>query len=297
MSSAASRSGPDSDHDSASESPDHGHTTGIDMTDHVLTRIGLEFEPRGEGWRFSIPSDPVLFDPDGHVNFGVLGVFLDMAASQPPEMHERGHFVHADITIHRLRRPEPGGRLYATAWTARMGRRSGVIEMDLHDSAGTHVARSVQEVVFPGGSPPLPSSDGTDARTEFFSRLVGECTLDRPLNDAVGIIRDDDPNGPRWSIPLLGSNRNGFGGLHGGVATALVDAAAAGAVAHATGKSARTTSAAVRYLLPSMVGPFQAVPEVIRTDSGSAQVVVRVHDTGADNRMTILADVAVELTE
>lgn len=266
-----------------------GHDRGVDISGHVLVRLGVQMDHLGDGWRFRLPLRPVLLDDDGHVAFGVLGVLLDLAASQPPAMVERGHFVHADITIHRLRPPEDGDLVVSTV-AARMGKRSGVLELELHDGAGVHVARSVQEVVFLDDVK-VPLAQGVAARAAFFSQLVGECTLDRPFLETVGVAHDDEAGGrPRWTIPLLDRNRNGYGGLHGGVATALVDAAAAGIVAEATGRPARTRSAAVRYLAPSVAGPISAHPEVLHLDDATGATVVAVRVRDAEGRTTIVAD-------
>lgn len=283
--STASRATPEP----GTSSPGSAHDRGVDISGHVLARIGVELDQLGDGWRFRLPVRPVLLDGDGHVSFGVLGVFLDLAASQAPAMAERGHFVHADITLHRLRAPR-GRDLVVSAEATRMGKRTGILELELHDDEGVHVARSVQEVVFLD-SVQMPAAVGLAARAAFFAQLVGECTLDRPLLEVVQVTRDDGPDGtPRWVIPLIDSNRNGYGGLHGGVATALVDAAAAGALADVAGRPARTTSAALRYLAPSTVGPIAAHPQVLHLDdaTGTAVVAVRVRD--AEGRTTIVAD-------
>lgn len=282
--------------DDAASSPETGlkHDAGVELEAHALARIGVQIDSLGDGFRFRLPVAPQLLDADGHVSFGVLGVFLDLAASQPPEMFERGHFVHADIAIHRLN-PPVGDQMLAVAQATRMGRRSGVIEVELVDELGTHIARSIQEVVFPSGMPQPTPQLREEGREAFFSRLTGTCTLETSLEDLVQVARGDGPGDPHWTIPLLPGNRNGYGGLHGGVATVLVDVAASGAVAEVAGRPARTVSAAVRYLVPSRVGPMVARPTVLRVDeaTGTAVVVVRVED--AEGRTTIVADAHVAL--
>lgn len=278
--------------DSAEERLSHDRP--VELSQHALARIGVQLDSLGDGWRFRLPVAPQLLDDDGHVSFGVLGVFLDLAASQAPEMHERGHFVHADITIHRLDRPR-GEQLIASARAARMGKRSGIIEIELHDEHGTHVARSVQEVVFPGGLPDPTPQAREQSRQAFFSQLVGRCTLEGSLEEHVQVARSDEPGAPSWTIPLLERNRNGYGGLHGGVATVLVDVAASGAVAEASGRAARTLSAAVRYLSPSRQGPIVARPAVLRVDEATGTAVVAVCVEDAKGRTTIIADVHVAL--
>src|SRR5690606_13755141 len=71
---------------------------------------------------------------------------------------------------------------------------------------------------------------------------------------------------------------SGRRGLHGGVATTFVDAAAAGAVGQARGGPARTVSAAVRYLRPALHGPFTVTPEILHDDGRVAVVRTPVLD-------------------
>lgn len=265
---------------------------GHDMAGHVLAQLGLQFHYEGDHRRTELAIDPVLLDPDGHLNFGVLGIVMDMASSEPVAMQATGPFVHADITAHRLRAPR--GRTLITRSTAvRVGRRSGVVAIDLVDDLGTHVARSTQEIVFPGGRNAEPDeAQRQEMRSRFFDRFVGPCSLPGPLYEILEITGGE---GPEMWIPLLDASRNGFGGLHGGVATAVVDAAAVAAV-ESIGHRGRTLTAAVRYLLPSLVGPFRATPTVVGVQGSTAVVVVEVRDTGADDRLTILADVHVDVS-
>jgi uncharacterized protein (TIGR00369 family) len=265
------------------------------MSEHVLGRIGLHISS-GEGPpRFDLHLGPIVLDPDGQVNFGVLGVYLDMAASQATGVPKNRPWVHADITVHRLASPV-GRVLTSSARAARMGGRSGVIEIDVHDEVGTHVARSVQETVFTGPPRQPTQASGAD-RARLYALLHGDCSLDAPLYEVLNLTGHVDEHGSRyWTLPLHDLNRNGFGGLHGGSATALIDAAAAGLVAGEAGRVARTISAAVRYLAPGMVGPFRANPRVVARFGDTSLVVVEVRDTGADDKLTILADVHVTST-
>lgn len=269
----------------------------FDVSRHVLGQLGLRLREDADGERhIDLELAGVHLGGDGHVDFGVLGVFLDLAASQPPEMRRVGPWLHADITIHRLRPPR-GSRLRTAPRMVRMGRRTGIVEIEVHDDAGTHVARSVQELVFPqGASTTEVHDDGGEAREAFLRAFRGTCRLAGPLPEVLAIARGVDDDGRAgWSLPLSDLARNGFGGLHGGVATSLVDTAAADAVRERTGAAARTLHAAVRYLAPGREGPFLAVPRVVGLDGSVATVVVEVRDTGADGRLIILADAVVAL--
>ncbi len=254
-----------------------------DVRRHVLGRLGLSFD---EGRRsVRLPDEPVLLDADGHVNFGVLGVLLDMGSSGALAGEEFSPWVHADITVHRLR--PPVGGLAASARTLRRGKRTGVVELDVHDGSGALVAASTQQITFLG-PPPEPASDMTARHSAFQSMFDGRCHLTEPLPEYLGIRQDGEGT---WAMDHGPDRTNGMSGLHGGVATTFIDAAAAGAVARARGGPARTVSAAVRYLRPALHGPFTVTPQVLHDDAGVAVVRTPVLDT--EGTLVISADVHV----
>lgn len=266
------------------------------MAGHVLGQIGIhaveENDPCGPGMHLHLA--PQLLEDDGHVDFGVLGVFLDMACSQAGL---NGRFLHADISVHRIDRPQ-GEKLFVDARIARRGGRSAVVHIDVHDDLGVRVAYSCQQIRLSGSAPegqPQEQQIAAAMRRAFLGRFNGVCTLQGRLHDRLELrAAVGDDGGPVWTMPLTPSSRNGFGGLHGGVAFALVGDAAAGAAAQEFG-SAKTTSALLRYLAPGLVGPFRAVPLVMPQADGDAFVRVEVFDEGADDLLIILGEVHVVL--
>jgi uncharacterized protein (TIGR00369 family) len=254
-----------------------------DVHRHVLGRLGLSFD---EGRRsVRLPDEPVLLDVDGHVNFGVLGVLLDMGSSGAFSGEEFSPWVHADITVHRLRPPQGG--MAAVARTLRRGKRTGVVELDVHDTSGSLVAASTQQIAFLG-PPPEPDPDMTARHSAFQSMFDGRCHLDQPLPEYLGIRQEGDGT---WAMDHGPDRTNGMSGLHGGVATTFIDTAAAGAVGLARGRPARTVSAAVRYLRPALHGPFTVAPQVLHDGGGIA--VVRTPVLDAEGTLVISADVHV----
>ncbi len=260
-------------------------------TDHLLSRIGLAIVEDGPGRALTMDPAPVLLDGAGHLSFGALGMLFDLASSTAHGPSQMRPFVHADITINRLR--PPIGAVYATARLAREGKRTGVVEIDLRDRTGALVATSTQEVVYrdppPGSGIGLGPEDVQRMRKMFQERFDGTCRLDRPLEETLGIEEIDGG----WQIPPGLDRTNGFGGMHGGTAITVVDVAASQSVAQRWGRPARTLSAAVRYLSPARVGPFVARPEILVDDDAVAVVRVPVLDSGQDDRLVILADVHV----
>lgn len=266
------------------DAPRAQHDPIMDTANHVLARVGLGFGDDGAGPRVRLePSAPIV-DASGRLEFGVLGILFDMASSTALAAETFRPFVHADITVHRLAAPK--GAMLATASMVREGKRTGIAEIDLHDEAGTRVAYSTQEIVFKGPAPER-TPEMERMRDGFRSMFDGVCRLDSPLPTTLGIT---EPEPGTWAMSLGPDRTNGFGGLHGGVATTLIDVAASSLAAARWGRPAATVSAAVRYLSPGMVGPFHVRPELL-VDGGTAAVLrVPVVDTGADGRTIILAD-------
>ncbi|HET7719788.1 MAG TPA: S1C family serine protease [Acidimicrobiales bacterium] len=85
---------------------------------------------------------------------------------------------------------------------------------------------------FLGPAPEL-TADGTRRRAAFESMFDGRCRLEQPLAVELG-VHESTPG--TWSMAHGPDRTNGLSGLHGGVATTLVDAAAAGVVAAARGR-------------------------------------------------------------
>lgn len=265
------------------------------MDGHVLSQIGLHAvgpdDPCGSGLHLHLA--PVLLEPDGHIDFGVLGVFLDLASSQAGVMRP---FLHADISIHRIGRPR-GEKLFVDVRSLRSGGRTSIVQIEAFDELGTRVADSSQQLVFmkqppaddvtPEGTP----ADRDAMHRRFMARFDGSCTLAGRLHDIIGITVGHDHEGtPFWTMPIGPSSRNGFGGLHGGVAFDLVTEAAVGGATALVG-SVDAHGALLRYLAPAMVGPFRAVPTVMTQDDGSVFARVEVFDDGSDALLCILGEV------
>ena len=254
---------------------------------HVLAKVGLRFADDGGGSVVTLDPAPVLLGADGHLSFGALGILFDLASSTALDRASFRPFVHADISVHRLH--PATGPLVATPRVLRQGGRTGVVEIELRDRAGTVVATSSQEIVFKGDARE-PTPEMVKLRNGFQSMFDGTCRLTQPLETELGIVQQTPGV---WSLAQRRDRTNGFGGLHGGTAITLVDVAASGTMTDRWEAPAQTLSASVRYLAPAMVGPFLAEPAVW-ADAGSHAVVrVPVVDAGADDRLVIVAEVHV----
>ncbi|HET6948854.1 MAG TPA: hotdog domain-containing protein [Acidimicrobiales bacterium] len=260
------------------------------MSEHVLGRIGVHAGDEMCTPGLHLHLAPMLFDPDGHVSFGVLGMFLDLASTQPEGLSLDRPFVHGDLSVQRLARPR-GQVLRIRGSAARVGRRTAVVEIELVDEHDVLVAYSTQHLVFFGSPLSRARAGRSEFQRAFMARFTGRCTLDAPLVDVLDVRPGPARAGARsWAMPITPGSRNGFGGLHGGAATALVDAAVAGALADAASAPARTVAASLRYLTPGMVGPFRADPTILGRDGDQATVRVAVVDEGSDDLLVILAE-------
>ncbi len=264
------------------------------FTDHVLAKVGLHAGDTAGGCEDGLHlhiSDDVL-DDDGHVDFGVLGVFLDMASSTAGEMVP---FVHSDISINRIARPA-GSRVYAVARALRQGKRTGVVQVEAHDDTGRRIADSTQQIVFAKieMERTFEIHDPAERRRKFYEPFDGVCKLGGRLHDLIGIERIGGADGDHWSMPNTPASRNGWGGMHGGVAFDLVTECAAGAAGSAVGP-VEAKSALLRYLAPAIEGPFRAVPVVMPQGDGSVFVRVAVHDDGRDDLLCIVGEVHLAL--
>lgn len=267
------------------------------MAEHVINQIGLHASEPGDecGPGLHLHLSPLVLEDDGHVDFGVLGVFLDMASSQVGSMSP---FLHADISINRIARPT-GTRLHSKVRALRAGKRTTIVHVEAIDDEGVRVADSTQQIVTMSPTPEMQAAmhdgDRDSMRRRFMAGFDGECRLDGRLHDIIGIERIDSDDGATWwTMPLGPPSRNGFGGLHGGVAFDFVTEAAVGSAANA-GSIAQPVGALLRYLAPATGGPFRAVPAAMPQGDGATFVRVEVYDDGqdepADGKLCIVGEV------
>ncbi|HEY9557248.1 MAG TPA: hypothetical protein VIR58_10965 [Acidimicrobiales bacterium] len=261
------------------------------LGDHVLGQIGLHAGGSADacGSDLHLHLSPLLLEEDGHVDFGVLGVFLDLASGHVAGLRP---FLHADIGIHRIARPA-GELLRVESRVLREGKRTAIVHLTARDDQGVLVADSTQQLAFPTVKvDPEVSRENREAlRAQFMSQFDGQCRLPGRMHDIIGLQEEAGPDGsPHWTMPLTVRSRNTFGGLHGGVAFDLVTEAAAGAADRVAGP-VEAKSALLRYLAPATGGPMRAVPTVLPQDDGSVFVRVEVHDDGKDGRLCIVGEV------
>ncbi len=107
--------------------------------------------------------------------------------------------------------------------------------------------------------------------------------------DQIAARRFQGDDGYTVEIDLTDDLRGPAGSMHGGLVTALVDIAAATAVAAESGRLVATASTSIEYLSAGRVGPIRATGAVERMSDGRAVASVRVVDHGKDDRVMAIA--------
>lgn len=256
------------------------------MSNHVLARIGIGTTDVDDRPTLTLTPSEVTTDPEGWVDFGVLGVFFDMASSNAFDPPRGG--VHADISVTRLR--PTTGPMVASARPLREGKRTAIVEIDLHDATTRAlVATSTQEIVLrqmPIGEDANGSAEIMETmRSRFRAVLDGTVRLTSSLPETLGVER----SGAQWTMALAPERTNGMGALHGGCGITLVEVAATEATTALIGPC-RTLQSTVRFLAPGRIGPFRARPEVDVVTPGVAVARVFVTDPGQEDRLVMMAD-------
>jgi acyl-coenzyme A thioesterase PaaI-like protein len=110
---------------------------------------------------------------------------------------------------------------------------------------------------------------------------------------------DARPTGDGVEIALRDDFRNPWGIMHGGVTSAVVDAAARAVAADANASfdpqiapsndALHVDDVVIHFVAPARVGPVRAACEVLAQRPDGALVRVSVRDAGADDRVVAFA--------
>ncbi len=227
--------------------------------------------------RVARPRPTICAAPAGNVRTGALLTMLDSVggicgglAALPD-----GWVVSTNLAA-RTVRLDHTGPFRIDARVLRRGRNSVVTAVEIRDTgAGDAVVADgvlTSAILVPENGPPRWQRP--------LALVTGEDTAPAPpLHDWLGLHTVD---GTTVEITLADALRNPWGILHGGVVSALVDAAAE----HATGGI--TTDVVLHFLAPNRVGPVRAQARLLGRRSDGDVVRVEVRDEGAD-RVTAVA--------
>jgi acyl-coenzyme A thioesterase PaaI-like protein len=262
--------------------------------DHVLRELGLEVDQRADGTlRGHLPLTDAVRAPSGEPLLGVVATMVDMMggiASLRACTPDR--VATADMSLHLL--PTGGtDRLDGTMHIRRRGRRTLVVEVELHDAARRPAGLATLTFAVlpqPPGAPVLPGIE-LGRRPAIDAAGVGE----RPITEALG-LRTVGPG--VVEIGVAPQVRNSLGALNGGFLTATIDVAAASCASAAMGRPAETVDPQVAFLELGRVGPVRATATLVGPGSaaasgGRATVEVEVVDTGAGDEVLTRATAVV----
>src|SRR5438445_2380450 len=200
---------------------------------HLLRDLRLEFDHSdGATSRAWMPVVPELCTDDGSVRAGALATLVDVlggglaATSAQPDW-----IATADLTLH-LVGAATSGHVAARARVVHAGRTTVVIEVELHDDAGTEIGLATMSfAVLPrrAGNPDISASTADGPST----MALADSQLDAPLLDMLDVRVVDAARG-ELEVPIGDWSRNSLGAMQGGAVATIIDAAAEAAGRAAT---------------------------------------------------------------
>ncbi len=226
---------------------------------------------------------PSIIDENGLLHAGALFTMCDCVAGFCGGLGALpdGWVVTTNLMI----RSEPvvvTAPLQLVSTVLRRGRNAVVTEVRARDALDQVVAHGTLT------SAVLTPSEGVP-HWERPAHLDMHAPHDGPHFDTwLGITVD----GSDVVLELVDDLRNPWGIMHGGVTSALVDAAAKHATRLArsdAGRRVRTNDVALHFLAPAKVGPVYASGRVLGVRPDGTIVEVEVRDRGADNRLVAFA--------
>jgi uncharacterized protein (TIGR00369 family) len=257
---------------------------------HLLRDLRLSFERDGDrASRAWMPVAPELCASDGAVRAGALATLVDViGGGLAAAVAHPGWIATADLTLH-LVRAATAGSVEARARVVHAGRTTVVIEVGLHDDAGSEIGIATMSfAVLPRreGNPDITTSTNTGPS----SMALAESRLRAPLLDELG-VRTVDARRGELEVPIADWSRNSFGAMQGGAVATIVDAAAEAAAQAATGEAVTVADMQLTYLALARVGPLRTRVEVLGAVPGAVTAQVELIDTGVGARVTSVARV------
>lgn len=252
---------------------------------HVLRALAYEVEHRPDLTSTArMTVGPHLLGPTGEVEAGALATLVDATGGGLAALAARPDWIAtADLTLHLLG-PVHASTVTAAGRVVRRGRTTVVLAVDLLADDSRPVGTATMSfAVLPrrDTNPVMPTLD--EPTRHAFTPL--DDVPFPPLAAAIGITAD----ATGAAAPMTPFVVNTLGAMQGGVVATLVARAATGAIEPTTTGAAVCVDLTVNYLTLGRHGPIRAVPRVLRTGPGWAQVAVEVRDLGNDDRLMTVA--------
>lgn len=258
--------------------------------DHVLRDLGVRMTTGEGGREVAIPLCPELQSDAGHVRAGVLAVLVDVyGGGAALEAVAPDWIATGDLAVHLLR-PASDGEVRAVGRVLRAGRRTVVLEVEVHDRAELPLPVALATMTFSRlprrDIQKFPSRD-TQASTTFAQSGSG---FRKPFFEQIGARVVDASRGV-VEIDLHPYIGNTLRSIQGGVVAALSDEAAQQAARAAVAPDLVTTDLAVHYLELTRKGPVRSSARILRPGDHGALVRTELRDRGDDDRLLSVATV------
>jgi uncharacterized protein (TIGR00369 family) len=254
---------------------------------HVLRDLRAEFEQPGDGKGYGwLPVVGEVRNPSGSVHAGVLATLVDMlggglaATTVAPDW-----IATADLTLHVLPRPA-ADEVRAVAQVLRAGRTTAVIEVALHDDAGTIGAATMSfaRLVRRDDNPEVPAPGAAGRGT----LALPDSHLALPIVEQLGFAIVDAESGA-IELPITPYIGNTLDAVQGGVVATAAVVAADAIVGAEAGPSVETVDLQITYLALVKDGPLRTAARLV--DPATADVTVL---DGNGRTTTIATAVAVD---
>ncbi len=234
------------------------------------------------------PVDDHLRGPGGGLRTGALVTVLDSLGGLMNGLAVHPQWIVTTSMMITIAELSHVGPLRLAGRVLRRGRNAVVAALEVADEGcddrPVAAATFTSAVLDPGGMSldfdrplvvPMPPPHGLRrSPEEFFCIEPGEGAVTR-------LVLEDRLRNP-WGI------------LHGGGLAVLADVGACRAVAGAPGgRDVAAVDSVLHYLRPARHGPVEARAEIVGRRHDRSLVRLGIHDLGADDRMVMMASVAV----
>lgn len=244
--------------------------------DHILLELGFGLDLVGDEWHGSAPVVPELFAPGTRsVRTSILAIWADTVAGYTVMDRFAPRVpVTLDLDVQVFAPPRESETINVAARLVKAGRSVGVVEVEFTGSGGDRIGFAVTSFMAAPNPALVMAPDLADLKTR--PRRSPGRRLSRPLAERARceILAPGVATLPRAEDAINASNT-----INGGLLALTAEEAALSLTPGET-----LASLGIRYLRPARVGPVVATA-LVRDGLGR----VEVRDTGADNRLAVLA--------
>jgi uncharacterized protein (TIGR00369 family) len=238
------------------------------------------------------PVVPEICTDLGGVHVGVLATLMDvLGASLAIRAVYPDWIATAGLSIYTTR-PATSGNIVASGAVIRAGKTMNIIDVDIRvkSSSSTRPGTSIGCAIIAFARLPR-KKDTLEVKVDSVNSTtfaVEGSGLSRHYLDEAGLRILDDRSGI-VEIKMSDYIRNSFNAIQGGITALLADIAGQCAARAITSQHLTTKDMSMHYLSQGKIGPFRTRAKVLRKTADTALTRVEVVDTGANNRLLMVA--------